>query len=48
MAKRPDITLYTLGTPNGLKISVALEELSLVCKHVHRNYGTATDNLAAV
>ncbi|MFV0292269.1 MAG: glutathione binding-like protein [Paracoccus sp. (in: a-proteobacteria)] len=29
-AKRPDIIqLYTLGTPNGLKASIALEEMSL-------------------
>jgi len=26
-AKRPDITLYTAQTPNGIKISIALEEL---------------------
>lgn len=30
MANRPDITLYTTATPNGLKISAALEELGLV------------------
>lgn len=24
---RPDITLYTAQTPNGIKISIALEEL---------------------
>ena len=28
--KRPDITLYTDSTPNGIKISIALEELGLV------------------
>lgn len=26
-AKRPNITLYTAQTPNGIKISIALEEL---------------------
>lgn len=25
--KRPDITLYTAQTPNGIKVSIALEEL---------------------
>ena len=29
-AKRPNITLYTDSTPNGIKISIALEELGLV------------------
>lgn len=28
---RPDITLYTAQTPNGIKISMALEELGYVC-----------------
>ena len=28
--KRPDVTLYTAQTPNGIKISIALEELGLV------------------
>lgn len=28
--KTPDITLYTAQTPNGIKISMALEELGLV------------------
>ena len=27
MAPTPNIDLYTLGTPNGIKISIALEEL---------------------
>jgi hypothetical protein len=27
---RPDITLYTAQTPNGIKISIALEELGIV------------------
>ncbi|KAL2222957.1 glutathione S-transferase [Thermoascus aurantiacus ATCC 26904] len=31
-AKRPDITLYTAQTPNGIKISIALEELGLPYK----------------
>jgi hypothetical protein len=26
-SKRPNITLYTAQTPNGIKISIALEEL---------------------
>lgn len=30
MANRPDITLYTTQTPNGIKISIALEELGYV------------------
>lgn len=30
MASRPDITLYTAQTPNGIKISIALEELGYV------------------
>jgi glutathione S-transferase len=29
MPAQPNITLYTEGTPNGLKISIALEELGL-------------------
>jgi glutathione S-transferase len=29
MSLQPNITLYTEGTPNGLKISIALEELGL-------------------
>lgn len=28
---QPDITLYTCQTPNGIKISIALEELGYVC-----------------
>jgi glutathione S-transferase len=32
MANRPDITLYTTQTPNGIKISIALEELGLPYK----------------
>ncbi|KAI9858066.1 MAG: hypothetical protein M1813_007878 [Trichoglossum hirsutum] len=32
MAKQPDITLYTTQTPNGIKISIALEELELPYK----------------
>ncbi|PCH06774.1 Zinc finger, CCHC-type [Penicillium occitanis (nom. inval.)] len=32
MAARPDITLYTAQTPNGIKISIALEELGLPYK----------------
>lgn len=29
-AKRPNIILYTDSTPNGIKISIALEELGIV------------------
>jgi len=32
MTKTPDITLYTAQTPNGIKISIALEELGLSYK----------------
>ncbi|KAL3453804.1 glutathione S-transferase [Aspergillus insuetus] len=32
MSNRPDITLYTAQTPNGIKISIALEELGLPYK----------------
>lgn len=33
MADRPpDITLYTAQTPNGIKISIALEELGIVSR----------------
>lgn len=35
MADKPDITLYTTQTPNGIKISIALEELGLPYK-VHK------------
>lgn len=34
MAKTPNITLYTAQTPNGIKISMALEELGLPYKVV--------------
>jgi hypothetical protein len=30
--RKPDLTLYTAQTPNGIKISIALEELGLVSK----------------
>jgi hypothetical protein len=30
--RKPNITLYTAQTPNGIKISIALEELGLVSK----------------
>jgi glutathione S-transferase len=33
MASRPDIHLYTTQTPNGIKISITLEELGLPYKH---------------
>lgn len=32
MANQTDITLYTEGTPNGLKASIVLEELGLSYK----------------
>lgn len=32
MGTKTDITLYTEGTPNGLKASIALEELGLEYK----------------
>ncbi|EXJ82354.1 glutathione S-transferase [Capronia epimyces CBS 606.96] len=38
--KRPGITLYTDGTPNGFKISIALEELGLPYKVEHVNIST--------
>ena len=28
----PDITLYTVGTPNGVKVSIVLEELGIPYK----------------
>ncbi len=30
MSQEPDITLYTTQTPNGIKISITLEELGYV------------------
>ncbi|KAJ4527957.1 Glutathione S-transferase 2 [Exophiala dermatitidis] len=39
-AKRPDITLYTDATPNGIKISIALEELGLPYKVEHIDIST--------
>ncbi|OZJ04229.1 hypothetical protein BZG36_02960 [Bifiguratus adelaidae] len=32
MSSQPDITLYTVGTPNGVKVSITLEELGLPYK----------------
>ncbi len=40
MSKRPDITLYTDSTPNGIKISIALEELGLPYKVEHVDIST--------
>lgn len=37
---QPNITLYTDATPNGLKISIALEELGLPYKTEHLNIST--------
>lgn len=37
---RPNITLYTDATPNGIKISIALEELGLPYKFEHINIST--------
>lgn len=34
MSNRPDITLYTAQTPNGIKISIALEELGYVANPI--------------
>ena len=31
-SKSPDITLYTAGTPNGIKISILLEELKYISR----------------
>ncbi|PKY08134.1 glutathione S-transferase [Aspergillus campestris IBT 28561] len=39
---RPDITLYTAQTPNGIKISIALEELGLPYKVENINIGKNT------
>ena len=38
--RTPDITLYTDATPNGLKISIALEELGIPYKTEHINIST--------
>ncbi|OCT48351.1 glutathione S-transferase [Cladophialophora carrionii] len=38
--KRPNITLYTDATPNGLKASIALEELGIPYKFEHINIST--------
>jgi len=38
--QRPNITLYTDSTPNGIKISIALEELGLPYKAEHINIST--------
>jgi glutathione S-transferase len=40
-SKRPNITLYTESTPNGIKISMALEELGLPYKVEHLNISTS-------
>jgi glutathione S-transferase len=37
---RPDITLYTDATPNGIKISIALEELGIPYKTEHVDIST--------
>lgn len=34
-SKKSNITLYTDSTPNGIKISIALEELGLVSSKLH-------------
>lgn len=39
-SNRPNITLYTDSTPNGIKISMALEELGLPYKVEHLNIST--------
>jgi glutathione S-transferase len=40
MSKQPDITLYTDSTPNGIKITIALEELGLPYKLEHVDIST--------
>lgn len=40
MSNRPDITLYTDATPNGIKISIALEELGIPYKVEHIDIST--------
>jgi glutathione S-transferase len=40
MAAQPNITLYTDSTPNGIKISIALEELGLPYKTEHIDIST--------
>ncbi|KAI1908321.1 Glutathione S-transferase 2 [Ophidiomyces ophidiicola] len=40
--KQPNITLYTTGTPNGIKISIALEELGLPYKVVAIDFAKNT------
>lgn len=37
MAQKSDITLYTTQTPNGIKISITLEELGYVVFLQHHN-----------
>ena len=39
-ADRPNITLYTDGTPNGVKVTTALEELGLPYKVEHIDIST--------
>lgn len=36
MATKSDITLYTTNTPNGIKVSILLEELGLEYKVIHQ------------
>jgi glutathione S-transferase len=40
MSTQPDITLYTDATPNGIKITIALEELGLPYKVEHVDIST--------
>ena len=40
MSQRPNITLYTDSTPNGIKISIALEELGIPYKVEHIDIST--------
>jgi hypothetical protein len=55
MSSEPDIHLYTAGTPNGIKISITLEELgyaiSSPCKttssHVHQQ-SSVQDNTDSI
>ncbi|KFX89689.1 hypothetical protein O988_08547 [Pseudogymnoascus sp. VKM F-3808] len=51
MASTPDIHLYTAQTPNGVKISITLEELGLPYKVTHVNMGKneqKTDSFLAI
>jgi hypothetical protein len=46
MADKSDITLYTTQTPNGIKISIALEELGCAIPACYPTCGPAPTNHA--